>query len=470
MKGAVVNKTKSTFSSSPLTDSNMFVFDPEVGGVTSVFTRTENGLVPAPNGSGAIKYLREDGTWVTPPDTDTTYTHPPKTWVDKTSLANAEVISNLTIDNLGHPTGWSTRTLTPANIGALDLRASNLAADLSTAEKDGIKTKLNIIEGTPSRFGVLNEDDSFISNRNVNFNNKSLIFDNVSEFYVKKQVFGSLVDFGVWCEANYSQIYLSTDNGATGETALDRYTNRFDIYSDEDNPSSGIELIASKTVNGGLNIETVNTLNFKNDSYQLTKKIIDNGVATKNDTFNIPLTVNDIAADVNGNIVISSSGLDLRASNLAADLNAAEKDGIKLKLGINNFINYLSELKFGFGTEYSLVNSDKTKLLTFATPDQVVKIPENEFSNEDLIIKCFSEYVIEFVNGVGLISISSSLGNSLKAVGYFEIIIRGGTGSGDGGAELSGSIIKDFEIFQSPNGTLYKVGVDDTGVRTSIAL
>ena len=73
MKGAVVNKTKSTFSSSPLTDNNMFVFDPEVGGVTSVFTRTVNGLVPAPNGSGAIKYLREDGTWVTPPDTDTVY-------------------------------------------------------------------------------------------------------------------------------------------------------------------------------------------------------------------------------------------------------------------------------------------------------------------------------------------------------------------------------------------------------------
>ena len=38
MKGAVVNKTKSTFSSSPLTDDNMFVFDPEVGGVASVFT------------------------------------------------------------------------------------------------------------------------------------------------------------------------------------------------------------------------------------------------------------------------------------------------------------------------------------------------------------------------------------------------------------------------------------------------
>jgi len=116
MKGAIVNKTKSTFSSSPLTDDNVFVFDSEVGGITSVFTRTENGLVPAPNGSGAIKYLREDGVWAAPPDT--IYNHASKAWVDKTALTNATVISNLSVDSLGHPTGWSTRILTPANIGA----------------------------------------------------------------------------------------------------------------------------------------------------------------------------------------------------------------------------------------------------------------------------------------------------------------------------------------------------------------
>ena len=42
-----------------------------------VFTRTANGLVPtAPTGTGTTKYLREDGSWVIPPDTDTVYTHP----------------------------------------------------------------------------------------------------------------------------------------------------------------------------------------------------------------------------------------------------------------------------------------------------------------------------------------------------------------------------------------------------------
>ena len=37
-----------------------------------VFTRSANGLAPAaPTGTGTTKYLREDGTWQVPPDTDT---------------------------------------------------------------------------------------------------------------------------------------------------------------------------------------------------------------------------------------------------------------------------------------------------------------------------------------------------------------------------------------------------------------
>jgi len=38
--------------------------------------------------------------------------------VDKSSLAGAFVISNLTIDSLGHPTNWTTRQLTVSDIGA----------------------------------------------------------------------------------------------------------------------------------------------------------------------------------------------------------------------------------------------------------------------------------------------------------------------------------------------------------------
>lgn len=45
------------------------------------------------------------------------YTHPSKTWADKSDLTGASIISNLTIDSLGHPTGWTTRSLALSDMG-----------------------------------------------------------------------------------------------------------------------------------------------------------------------------------------------------------------------------------------------------------------------------------------------------------------------------------------------------------------
>ena len=53
-------------------------------------------------------------SWVAP----YSYTHPAKAWTDKTGLTGAYVISNLTIDSLGHPTDWTTRQLTYSDVGA----------------------------------------------------------------------------------------------------------------------------------------------------------------------------------------------------------------------------------------------------------------------------------------------------------------------------------------------------------------
>lgn len=40
-----------------------------LGGISGIFDRTKNGLVPqAPSGSGTSKYLREDGNWIVPPN------------------------------------------------------------------------------------------------------------------------------------------------------------------------------------------------------------------------------------------------------------------------------------------------------------------------------------------------------------------------------------------------------------------
>jgi hypothetical protein len=56
-------------------DANGVISSTDTNTTYSNFTRTVAGLVPSPGGSSTTRYLREDGTWVVPPDTDT------NTWV-----------------------------------------------------------------------------------------------------------------------------------------------------------------------------------------------------------------------------------------------------------------------------------------------------------------------------------------------------------------------------------------------------
>lgn len=48
---------------------------------TTTFGRSSNGLVPHPTTNTTVRYLREDGGWEIPPNTDTTYT----------AISNAEI-------------------------------------------------------------------------------------------------------------------------------------------------------------------------------------------------------------------------------------------------------------------------------------------------------------------------------------------------------------------------------------------
>jgi hypothetical protein len=56
-------------------DANGVISSTDTNTTYSNFTRTISGLVPNPGGSSTNRYLREDGIWVVPPDTDT------NTWV-----------------------------------------------------------------------------------------------------------------------------------------------------------------------------------------------------------------------------------------------------------------------------------------------------------------------------------------------------------------------------------------------------
>ena len=55
-------------------DANGVLSSTDTNTTYANFTRTVSGLVPNPGGATTNRYLREDGTWVIPPDTDTTYT------------------------------------------------------------------------------------------------------------------------------------------------------------------------------------------------------------------------------------------------------------------------------------------------------------------------------------------------------------------------------------------------------------
>jgi len=116
------------------------------------------------------------------------------------------------------------------------------------------------------------------------------------------------------------------------------------------------------------------------------------------------------------------------------------------------------------GTDYTAVKED---IEVFIGLRNGLIIPENVFveANE---IRGFaggtSESLVTLING--FLIIPSGKSPKIKKGGSFNMI-KGVTGNV---WYLSGDLVQEFETFQSPNGTLYKVGVDDTGARTSIAI
>ena len=69
--GSTIKLTGSDGSSTTVTDSNT-TYSAMTGATSSAAGST--GLVPAPAAGAATRYLRSDGTWQVPPDTNTTYT------------------------------------------------------------------------------------------------------------------------------------------------------------------------------------------------------------------------------------------------------------------------------------------------------------------------------------------------------------------------------------------------------------
>jgi hypothetical protein len=114
---------------------------PDTDTTYAVFTRTAAGLAPASGGtSGTTKYLREDGTWAVPPDTDTdtnTWDANSKTVAGYVSAPGAAAHKVWKTDASGNP-GWrddaDTDTNTVTQIRREDADGSTSATTYRTGD------------------------------------------------------------------------------------------------------------------------------------------------------------------------------------------------------------------------------------------------------------------------------------------------------------------------------------------------
>lgn len=149
--GNVENKSSATIRGE-LTKANVTTalgYTPPTTNTTySVVSTTADGLAPKRDGS-TTKFLRGDGTWAVPPDTDTVYTHP-------TYTAKNSGLYKVTVDSTGHVSG--TTAVAKSDITALGIPAQDTTYSAATTSAAGLmsandKAKLdysNIAYGTCS--------------------------------------------------------------------------------------------------------------------------------------------------------------------------------------------------------------------------------------------------------------------------------------------------------------------------------
>ena len=111
----------------------------------SVVSTTADGLAPKRDGS-TTKYLRADGTWAVPPDTNTTYTSL-KNPYSLTIQGNGTTLTNGTYDG----SAAKTVNITPSSIGAAASSHTHNYLPLAGGDMDGVLKTQNLIPNNPYR-------------------------------------------------------------------------------------------------------------------------------------------------------------------------------------------------------------------------------------------------------------------------------------------------------------------------------
>ena len=128
-------------------------------------------------GSGTVKYLREDGTWQTPPDKDTTYSAGTGLSLNNTTFS-LSLTKDLVTAALGYtPPTTDTNTWRPLGTGANDACAGNdsrlsnarPASDVYSWAKASTKPSYSYseISGAPTKVSQLTNDAGYLTSADI---------------------------------------------------------------------------------------------------------------------------------------------------------------------------------------------------------------------------------------------------------------------------------------------------------------
>ena len=189
---------KSVPSNAVFTDTNTWI---ALKGATTSAAGTA-GYAPAPSAGAANRYLRSDGTWAVPPDTNTTYNAATTSSAglmsaaDKTKLdsiatgANKYTLPTASSSTLGGvkttSNVTSTSGLTPCPIisGVPYYKDTNTTYSLSSFGITATASELNKLDGVTATAAELNYVDGVTSNIQTQLNNKadnSVVSDEVTQ-------------------------------------------------------------------------------------------------------------------------------------------------------------------------------------------------------------------------------------------------------------------------------------------------
>ena len=135
-------------------DANGVLSSTDTNTTYVVFTRSANGLAPAaPTGTGTTKYLREDGTWQVPPDTDTDTNTTYSAFTGATASANGTaglVIAPVIADRVKYLKGdgtWGTPTDTDTTYTAFTGSTTLVDGAAGLVPKPVVANRLQYLRG-----------------------------------------------------------------------------------------------------------------------------------------------------------------------------------------------------------------------------------------------------------------------------------------------------------------------------------